>query len=86
MVILTADASHAEDGSDAMRSTISWGVRGLVRNESAAYARKGVRVNGVCAGTEGVSGEDIAALAAFLAQGAHITGQTIPVAGGRTLL
>ena len=85
-ILVTHDDSNSGSAEDVLWSTTSWGVRGLVRNAAAAYARKGVRVNGVCAGAEGVSGEDIAALVAFLAQGAHITGQTIPVAGGRTLL
>lgn len=83
-IIVTSDASHAEDGSDVLRSTISWGVRGLVRNASTTYARKGVRVNGIC--VDGDAAEDVAALAEFLAEGEHITGQTIPVAGGRALL
>ena len=84
IVLVTSDSSHAEDGSDALDSAVSWGIRGLVRNASAAYARKGVRVNGICA--DGAGADDIASLAAFLAQGEHITGQTIPVAGGRALL
>lgn len=87
VVILTAyDGSNSGDASDVLWSATSWGVRGIVRNAAAAYARKGVRVNAVCAGAEDVPAEDVAALVAFLAGQAHITGQTIPVADGRQLL
>ena len=87
VVILTAhDGSNGGDAADVLWSAASWGVRGIVRNAAAAYARKGVRVNAVCVGDQGVSPADVATLVAFLMGQAHITGQTIPVAGGRQLL
>ena len=85
-LLVTHDDSNSGTSPDVLWSVTSWGVRGIVRNTAAAYARKGVRVNGVCTGAPDIDNSDVATLMAFLAQGAHITGQTIPVASGRALL
>ena len=85
-LLVTHDDSNSGASADVLWSVTSWGVRGIVRNTAAAYARKGVRVNGVCAGAADIDNSDVATLMAFLAQNAHITGQTIPVARGYALL
>ena len=84
-VVVTADLANTANDADVLTAATAWGVRGLVRNAASAYARKGVRINGVCAGD--APAEDVAELVRFLLdEGAHITGQTLPVANGRALL
>ena len=85
-LLVTHDDSNSGASPDVLWSITSWGVRGIVRNTAAAYARKGVRVNGVCTGAADIDNSDVVTLMAFLAQNAHITGQTIPVARGYALL
>ena len=85
IVVVAPSLADAEDPDSVLSAATAWGVRGLVRNAAAAYARKGVRVNAVCAG--GAPAADVAELVAFLIEeGTHVTGQTIPVADGRALL